>query len=114
MEVVVGVLAAAARAARSSFACVTANLDSLGLLWLSRRLEGAVREELKWKSLVEKGRLPSGGVKLRFVSLGSGALKGTNQCMQCVVSLWPLPGFVGALTCADHLSSAFAPTLKCP
>lgn len=33
--------------------------DSWGLLWLSRWLEGVVKEELKWKSLVEKGSSPS-------------------------------------------------------
>lgn len=34
--------------------CIKANLYSSGLLWLSW-LEGAVKEELKWKSLLEKG-----------------------------------------------------------
>lgn len=38
---------------------IKANPQPLGLLWLSSRWEGAVKEEFKWNSLVGKACLPS-------------------------------------------------------
>lgn len=38
--------------------CIEASLYPSGWLWLSSQLEGAAKEELKLKFLVEKGYLP--------------------------------------------------------
>ena len=93
--------------------CIKANLYSSGWLWLSSRLEGAVKEELKWKSPVDKGCLPSEELNSILFLLGFECRKEQIRVCGVLCPSGRSPGVRG-LWRADRPISAFAPTLKSP